>query len=76
MDARFNCFKMQQILEDKDTYQKLDTNIDKQILKKIKNLTKTYKEELTEKEINYLTNFSYKTSQLYGLPKVHKKINK
>ena len=63
---------MQQILEDKDTYKKLDTNIGKQILKKIENLTKTHKEELTEKEINYLTNFSYKTSQLCGLPKVHK----
>ena len=72
MDAGFYCSKMQQILEDKDTYKKLDTNIDKQILKKIENLTKTHEEELTEKEINYLTNFNCKTSQLYGLPKVHK----
>ena len=33
--------------------------------------------ELTKKEVKYLTNFDYKTSQLYGLPKVHKsmKIN-
>ena len=75
MDARFYCFKMQQILEDEDTYKKLDTKIDKQMLKKIENLTKSYEEELTEKEINYLTNFSYKTSQLYGLPKVHKSKN-
>ena len=72
MDAAFYRSKMQHILEDKDTYNKLDTNIDKEILKKIENLTKTHEEELTEKEINYLTSFSYKTSQLYGLPKVHK----
>ena len=72
MDARFYCSKMQQILEDTDTYKELDTNIDKQILKKIENLTKTHEEELTEEEINYLTNFSNKTSQLYGLLKVHK----
>ena len=72
MDARFCSCKMQNILEDKDTYKKLDTNIDKQILKKIENLTKTHEEELTKKEINYLTNFNYKASHLYGLPKVHK----
>ena len=30
--------------------------------------------ELTEKKVKYLTNFNYKTSQLYGLPKVHKSI--
>ena len=47
-------------------------SLDKQMLKKLENLTKAHEEELTEKEIIYLTNFNYKTSQLYGLPTMHK----
>ena len=77
MDSEFYGRKMRQILEDETTYKKLDKNIDKEILKKIEDLTAMHDKELTKKEIKYLTNFNYKTSQLYGLPKVHKsmKIN-
>ena len=59
------------------TYKKLDKNIDKEILKKIEDLTDKHYKEVMKKEVKYLTNFNYKTSQLYGLPKVHKsaKIN-
>ena len=56
----------------KNTYQELNGNIDKKINKKITNLTEKYHEQLTHKEIDYLIKFKYKTSQLYGLPKVHK----
>ena len=68
---------MQQILDDENTYKKLDKNIDKEVLQKIEDLTETHESELTEKEIKFLTNFPYKTSQLYGQPKVResKKIN-
>ena len=77
MDSEFYCRKMRQILEDETTYKTLDKNIDKEILKKIEDVTAMHDKELTKKEVKYLTNFNYKTSQLYGLPKVHKsmKIN-
>ena len=77
MDSEFYGRKMRQILEDETTYKKLDKNIDKEILKKIEDLPAMHDKELTKKEVKYLTNFNYKTSQLYSLPKVHKsmKIN-
>ena len=31
-----------------------------------------FSSELTDKEITYLLNFEYKTSNIYGLPKIHK----
>ena len=77
MNSEFYGRKMRQILEDETTYKKLNKNIDKEVLKKIEDLTAMHDKELTKKEVKYLTNFDYKTSQLYGLPKVHKsmKIN-
>ena len=77
MDSEFYGCKMRQILEDETTYRKLDKNIDKEIVSKIENVKETPDKELTKKEVRYLTNFNYKTSQLYDLLKLHKstKIN-
>ena len=63
---------MFELVNDKNTYQELNGNINRKINKKIANLTEKYHEQLTQKEIDYLTKFKYKTSQLYGLPEVHK----
>ena len=41
-------------------------------MKELEKLVEKYKNNLTDKEIDYLTNFSYNTSNFYGLPKVHK----
>ena len=72
MDSDFYGRKIRQILEDETTYKKLDKNMDKEILKKNEDLTEMHDKELTIKKVKYLTNINYKTSQLYGLPKVHK----
>ena len=55
MDAKFYYEKMCNILDDKETYKKLDKNIDNKTMTMIENLTEKYKETLTKKEIDYLT---------------------
>ena len=72
MDAKFYYKKMCDILDDKETYKKLDKNIDNRTMTMIEKLTEKYKEALTKNEIEYLTGCQNKTSNLYGLPKVHK----
>ena len=54
------------------TYQKIDSNCDKKVMEKLKKHVKSYKNCLTEKEQDYLTNFEWNTSNFYILPKVHK----
>ena len=55
MDSEYYKSKILNILQDKETYSKLGRNLDNKILKKIEKLTETYKNQLTEKEIKYLT---------------------
>ena len=71
-NSDFYKLKIASILKDTETYKKLPKNIDTTALKRITDLTNKHREELTEKEIKYLTNSYHKTSQLYGLPKIHK----
>ena len=35
-------------------------------------LIKKYEKSLLKQEIDYLTNFQHKSSNFYGLPKIHK----
>ena len=72
MDADFYLSKMLEILSDGNTYKLLGQNIDNKVFKNIEKLTNEHSDELTKHEIGFLTNPNYKTSQLYGLPKVHK----
>ena len=72
MDKDYCHDKMMELLSDRETYQELNSNIDKQKHNKIKKLTARYKNNLTAQKIKYLTNFNYQDSNLYGLPKVHK----
>jgi hypothetical protein len=51
---------------------KLPENPDKNILRNFKKICRKYNHLLQEKEFEYLTNFEMKTSNLYGLPKIHK----
>ena len=69
MNAKFYYEKMCNILDDKETYKKLDKNIDNKTMTMIEILTEKYKEALTKIEINYLTGCQNKTSNLYGVPK-------
>ena len=41
-------------------------------MNKIEKLTNSYRDALTNKERDYKTNFDFKTSNIYGLPKAHK----
>ena len=59
-------------LDDGITYKRLSMSSDKTFLEKLSKLVSKYQRDLTKKEIDYLTNFSCKTSNFYGLPKVHK----
>ena len=72
MDESFYNDKILEMLNDRETYKELNKNIDAGILRKICKLTEKYKEQLTPKEIRYLTKFDHQTSQFYGLPKIHK----
>ena len=72
MDKQFYCEKMEELLKDETTYKEIGENIDATVHRKIKALTDKHSSELTSKEIDYLTNFEYRTSNMYGLPKIHK----
>ena len=72
MDKQFYCEKMEELLKDETTYKEIGENIIATVHRKIKALTDKHSSELTSKEIDYLTNFEYRTSNMYGLPKIHK----
>ena len=54
------------------TSKKLDLNIDMKIRKNLKKLLHKYKKCFTESEQKLLNEKSFKTSNFYGLPKIHK----
>ena len=57
---------------DKTTYKMVESNCDAKVMKGIAKIIEKYKDNLTKKEKEYLTSFSYNTSNFYGLPKIHK----
>ena len=50
----------------------VEANCDAKVMKGIAKIIEKYKDNLTKKEKEYLTSFSYNTSNFYGLPKIHK----
>ena len=60
------------ILNDEVYYIKLNTSPEKELNLKYKKFLQKFKSQMTEKEFDYLLNFEVKTSNFYGLPKVHK----
>ena len=63
MNESFYNDKILEMLNDCDTYKELDKNINAGILWKLCKLTEKYKEQLTSKEIQYLTKFDHQMSQ-------------
>ena len=59
-------------LNDETTYKMVEANCDAKVMKGIAKIIEKYKDNLTKKEKEYLTSFSYNTSNFYGLPKLHK----
>ena len=72
MDREHYKEKVENMLSDKKYYEKLDTDPQKTDRIKYNKFIKNYKDNLTQKEIDYLSNFDRKPSNFYGLPKVHK----
>lgn len=72
MDEAYYREKITQMLQDNTTYQHLQTNEDTNILRKLDSLIESSPNSLTKQEKDYLTKFDCKTSQFYGLPKIHK----
>lgn len=60
------------ILENELYYEKQANHQSKNVMNKLSKIIEEYGQELTKKEINYLLSFDVKTSNFYGLPKVHK----
>ena len=61
-----------QILTNADFYAEINENQDKKVLQKIKKLLNKYPSSLTDKEEDFVTNFDFRESCFYGLPKIHK----
>jgi hypothetical protein len=72
MDKSYYRDKMLHLLSDTENYIQLSQNEDEPILRKIKRLIKNFGNFITENEKEYITNFLMKTSNFYGLPKIHK----
>ena len=62
------------ILQDTSTYRKLPANVDSKIFKKVKDFTTQFSHcfDKNGKEIEYLTDFDFRTANFYGLIKIHK----
>ena len=61
-------------LNDETTYKMVKSNCDTdtKVMKGITKIIEKYKDNLTKKEKECLISFSYNTSNIYGLPKIHK----
>ena len=72
MDRTYYADKILEKLNDSLTKEETTPNKDKNVMKLIKELARNHSHNLTEKEVNYLSHFDFKTSGFYGLPKIHK----
>ena len=74
MDKNYYAEKIHEMLNDPAYYEKCEdmNNKEKDIRRQIRNLVTKYNDNLTQNERSYIENFDSKTSNFYGLPKVHK----
>ena len=72
MNTNFYKFKMTEMLHDEAVYKEIQENLDRKIVNSIEKFTNEFKDHLSKKEKKFLTKFDYKSSQFYGLPKIHK----
>ena len=72
MDSKLYHEQIENMLHNNEYYKELDQNPHKEVMKKYRTFLKQHNTELTTKELDYLTNFECKTSNFYGLPKIHK----
>lgn len=67
----FYKYKVLEVLNT-DKYVKLPRNVDHFVVLKLRSFVKKYKDILTKSEIRAITRFDYRTTNIYGLPKLHK----
>ena len=73
MDKTFYRSKIQELLCDVENYKELkDGNKDDLIKRKIEKFIKNFEHEIRRKEKDCLLKFQWKTSNFYGLTKIHK----
>ena len=60
------------ILQDEVTYKKTNEYCDKKVFKDLEKLVAKFSNCLLKEEQDFLTKFTFSTSNFYGLPKVHK----
>ena len=60
------------IFQDEETYKKTNENCDKKVFKDLEKLVAKFSNCLLKEEQDFLTKFSFSTSNFYGLPKIHK----
>ena len=59
-------------LDNQKYYKRVDTKYDKKVMNTLKKFVKKYENISTDRKRDYPINFTHKTSNFYGLPKVHK----
>lgn len=72
MDSTFYKTKITDMLNDKNTYQGIPIDREMDAKKKLEKFVKKYSKILTKDEQKYICDFDMKTSNIYGLPKIHK----
>ena len=71
LNEMFYKYKVLAILNT-EKYEKLPRNVDYFVNLKLKSLIKKYQALLTSQERRAIVNFDYRTTNIYGLPKIHK----
>ena len=73
LNKNFYREKVLNMLNDNTFYKEINGNRDAKTMQKVKNITIAhFSDKITNKEKDFLTNFQYRESQFYGLPKIHK----
>ncbi|CAG2255146.1 unnamed protein product [Mytilus edulis] len=72
MDRIYYRDKIQEQLNDIQYYRELNDNMERKTKRNINKLISKFPHCTTAKEVDYLTKFEVKTSNFYGLPKIHK----
>ena len=57
---------------DSNVYQEVPLDSYKKVFENLKSLAEKYRSNLTKREVDYLTNFKWQSSNIYCSPKVHK----
>ena len=71
LNELFYKYKVLHLLET-DKYEKLPRNVDYFVMLRLKSLVTRYKDMLLPAERRAITKFDYRTTNIYGLPKIHK----